>query len=180
MAGRRGRRPGARTGWLKPCGNKFEAKFWCEERGFYADWIDAGGERHFYLYAGPQVMAITAGMIPDDRAGRVLDAIRRRRRELGPAWENCFSLQTNFYDAEKHSLMFRLNGTDETRFGETMNGGCLTSWNYYWIGALVKIGRIGEAVEVWRGLAGAFCRHFAPGGQQLLESFGPAEPDPDA
>ena len=135
---------------------KFEAKFWCEERGFYADWIDVGGERHFYLYAGPQVMAIAAGMVPDDRARRVLDAIRRRRRELGPAWETCFSLQTNFYDAEKYSLMYRLNGTDETRFGETMNGGCLISWNYYWIGALARVGRGEEAAAVWRSLLERF------------------------
>ena len=135
---------------------QFEEMFWCEERGFYADWIDVKGERHFYLYAGPQVMAIAVGMVAEDRARRVLDAIRRRRRELGPAWESCFSLQTNFYDAEAYSLMFRLNGTDETRFGETMNGGCLTSWNYYWIGALARVGRVGEAVEVWRALLRRF------------------------
>lgn len=129
---------------------RFEARFWSEERGFYADWVEADGRAHFYLYAPPQLMAICAGMVPEERAKRIVEAILTRRRELGPAWENCFSIQTNFYDAEAQSFMFRTFGSEVTRFGETMNGGCLASWNYHWIGALVKVGRHAEAMDAWR------------------------------
>ena len=128
---------------------KYDRDFWSEERGYYADWIDAEGVARFYLYAPPQLMAIAVGMVPDARARRVVDAIVTRRRELGPEWENCFSIQTNFYDAEEFSFMHRRFGADVTRFGETMNGGCLASWNYFWVGALVKVGRIDEALAAW-------------------------------
>jgi hypothetical protein len=134
----------------------YNAGFWSEERGFYADWIDLGGEPHFFLYAGPQLLAITAGLVPAARAERVVDAIDRRRRELGPPWESCFSLQTNFFDAESHSMMFRDYKSDVTRFGQTMNGGCLVSWNFYWIGALVRTGRVAKAVEAWQGVVRRF------------------------
>lgn len=129
---------------------KFNADFWSEVRGFYADWVDLEGRQQCYLYAGPQLMAICAGLVPPERAQRVVEAILARRKELGPEWENCFSLQTNFYDAEEHSFMKRTFNADVTRFGETMNGGCLASWNYYWIGALVKTGRADVALAEWR------------------------------
>jgi hypothetical protein len=135
---------------------KLNAEFWSEDRGFYADWIDLKGDLHFHLYAGPQLQAITAGLVPPDRARRVVDAILRRRHELGPDWENCFSLQTNFYDAEAHSMMLREHKSDVTRFGQTMNGGCLVSWNFYWIGALVKTGLIDEAVDAWQRVVRRF------------------------
>ena len=134
----------------------FNAEFWSEEKGFYADWINLAGEPHFFLYAGPQLQAITAGLVPTERARRVVDAIRRRRHELGPAWENCFSLQTNFYDAEAHSMMRRVHQADVTRFGQTMNGGCLVSWNFYWIGALVKVGLVDEAITAWQAVVRRF------------------------
>jgi hypothetical protein len=130
---------------------KYERDFWSEERGFYADWIGADGVARFYLYAPPQLMAIATGMVPPDRARRVVSAVLARRHELGPAWENCFSIQTNFYDAEEFSFMKRRFNADVTRFGETMNGGCLASWNYFWIGALIKVGRVDEAVAAWQG-----------------------------
>lgn len=129
---------------------KFNADFWSEGRGYYADWIDLQGRQQCYLYAGPQLMAICAGLVPPARARRIVEAILARRKELGPAWENCFSLQTNFYDAEEHSFMKRNFNADVTRFGETMNGGCLASWNYYWIGALVKVGRADLALSEWK------------------------------
>ena len=116
---------------------KYDRDFWSEERGYYADWVDPAGVPRFYLYGPPQFMAICAGMLPADRARRVVDAVIARRKELGPAWENCFSIQTNLYDAEEVSFMKRRFNADVTRFGETMNGGCLASWNYQWIGALV-------------------------------------------
>jgi hypothetical protein len=129
---------------------KYDRDFWNEERGYYADWIDTEGVPRFYLYGPPQFMAICAGMVPADRARRIVDAVIARRRELGPAWEACFSIQTNLYDAEEFSFMYRRFGANVTRFGETMNGGCLASWNYQWIGALVKVGRVDEAVLAWR------------------------------
>jgi hypothetical protein len=129
---------------------KYDRDFWSEERGYYADWIDVNGVPRFYLYGPPQFMAICAGMVPADRARRVVDAVIARRHELGPAWENCWSIQTNLYDAEEFSFMKRRFNADVTRFGETMNGGCLASWNYQWIGALVKVGRVDEAVSAWR------------------------------
>ena len=46
--------------------------------------------------------------------------------------------------------MKRKFNADVTRFGETMNGGCLASWNYQWIGALVKVGREDVALAEWR------------------------------
>lgn len=130
--------------------DKYERDFWSEERGYYADWIDTGGAARFFLYAPPQLMAITAGLVPESRARRVVDAILARRRELGPVWENCFSIQTNLFDAEEFSFMKRQFNAEVTRFGETMNGGCLASWNYFWIGALVKVGRTEEALAAWR------------------------------
>ncbi len=129
---------------------KYERDFWSEERGYYADWVDKAGVPRFYLYGPPQFMAICAGMIPPERARRVVDAVIARRHELGPAWENCFSIQTNLYDAEEFSFMKRAFNADVTRFGETMNGGCLASWNYQWIGALVKVGRVDQALAEWR------------------------------
>lgn len=137
-------------------GAAFDAAFWDEARGFYADWVEADGRRHFYLYAPPQLMAICAGMVPGEKARRVVEAILARRRELGPAWENCFSIQTNFYDAEAQSFMFRAFGSDVTRFGQTMNGGCLASWNYHWIGALMTTGHTAEALDAWRRVIGRF------------------------
>ena len=135
---------------------RFNADFWSEERGYYADWIDVNGIAHHYLYSGPQVMAIAAGLVPADRAARILDAIDAMRRDLGPAWEGCFSIQTNFIDSSEYSLMRLWNGTDEMRFGETMNGGCLASWNYHWIGALARAGRAAEAAAAWRAVVGRF------------------------
>jgi hypothetical protein len=135
---------------------KFNERFWDEERGYYADWIDKNGQSQFYLYAGPQLMGIATGLVPPDRAKRVIDAIRRRRRELGAAWENCFSLQTNFYDAEKFSSVWRRCQSDVTRFGQTMNGGCLVSWTYYWVGALAATGYVDEAIEAWRRVVHRF------------------------
>ena len=132
--------------------DKYEREFWSEERGYYADWIDVVGVARFYLYAPPQCLAIVTGMVTGTRATRVVDAVLSRRQELGPEWEKCFSIQTNFYDAEEFSFMHRRFGADVTRFGETMNGGCLASWNYHWIGALVKVGRVGEALAAWRKL----------------------------
>jgi len=129
---------------------KYEREFWSEERGYYADWIDLDGVPRFYLYAPPQCQAIVAGMVTGARATRVVDAVQARRRELGPEWEHCFSIQTNFHDAEEYSFMHRRFGVDVTRFGQTMNGGCLASWNYHWIGALVKVGRVEEALAAWR------------------------------
>lgn len=129
---------------------KYERDFWSEERGYYADWIDTAGVPRFYLYGPPQFMAICAGMVAPGRARRVVDAVIARRHELGPAWEDCFSIQTNLYDAEEFSFMKRRFNADVTRFGETMNGGCLASWNYQWIGALVKVGREEEAIAAWR------------------------------
>jgi hypothetical protein len=129
---------------------KYDRDFWSEERGCYADWIDVQGVPRFYLYGPPQFMAICTGMVPLERARRVVDAVIARRHELGPAWENCWSIQTNLYDAEEFSFMKRTFNADVTRFGETMNGGCLASWNYQWIGALVKVGRVDEAVSAWR------------------------------
>jgi len=134
----------------------YNTAFWDEDRGFYADWIDLAGKPHFHLYAGPQLQAITAGLVPPGRARRVVEAILRRRHELGPDWEACFSLQTNFYDAERDSMMFREYKSDVTRFGQTMNGGCLVSWNFYWIGALVKTGFAEEALATWRRVVGRF------------------------
>ena len=131
-------------------GQKYDRDFWSEERGFYADWIDKTGVPRFYLYSPPQLMAICAGMIPIERARRIVDAVLARRHKLGPAWENCFSIQTNLYDAEEFSFMKRMFKADVTRFGETMNGGCLASWNYQWIGALVKVGRVDAALAAWR------------------------------
>ncbi|MDB6092713.1 MAG: hypothetical protein JWM32_275 [Verrucomicrobia bacterium] len=130
--------------------DKYDRDFWSETRGFYADWIDVDGVARFYLYAPPQLMAVAVGLVPPERARRVVDAVVVRRRELGPAWENCFSIQTNLYDAEEFSFMKRRFNADVTRFGETMNGGCLASWNYFWIGALVKVGRVDEALTAWR------------------------------
>ena len=135
---------------------KYDRDFWSDERGYYADWIDLQGVPRFFLCAPPQLMAIVVGMVPTDRARRIVDAVLARRRELGPAWENCFSIQTNLYDAEEFSFMLRRFGADVTRFGETMNGGCLASWNYHWIGALVKVGRVDEALEAWRKLLARF------------------------
>ena len=129
---------------------KYDRDFWSEERGYYADWVDVKGVPRFYLYGPPQFMAICAGMVPADRARRIVDAVSARRHELGPAWENCWSIQTNLHDAEEFSFMKRMFNADVTRFGETMNGGCLASWNYQWIGALVKVGRVDEAVAAWR------------------------------
>ena len=129
---------------------KYDRDFWSEERGYYADWIDTEGVPRFYLYGPPQFMAICAGMVPPERARRVVDAVLARRKELGPAWENCWSIQTNLHDAEEFSFMKRRFNADVTRFGETMNGGCLASWNYQWIGALVKVGRVDEAIAAWR------------------------------
>lgn len=129
---------------------KYDRDFWSEERGFYADWVDTEGVPRFYLYGPPQFMAICAGMVPANRARRMVDTVIARRHELGPAWENCFSIQTNLYDAEEFSFMKRTFNADVTRFGETMNGGCLASWNYQWIGALVKVGRVDEALAAWR------------------------------
>ncbi len=129
---------------------KYDRDFWSEERGFYADWVDVEGVPRFYLYGPPQFMAICAGMVPAHRARRVVDAVIARRKELGPAWENCWSIQTNLYDAEEFSFMKRKFNADVTRFGETMNGGCLASWNYQWIGALVKVGREDVALAEWR------------------------------
>ncbi len=129
---------------------KYDRDFWSEERGYYADWIDKHGVPRFYLYGPPQFMAICAGMVSPERARRVVDAVMTRRKELGPAWENCFSIQTNLYDAEEFSFMKRRFNADVTRFGETMNGGCLASWNYQWIGALVRVGRVDEAIAAWR------------------------------
>jgi hypothetical protein len=129
---------------------KYDRDFWSEERGYYADWIDTEGVPRFYLYGPPQFMAVCAGMVPADRARRIVDAVIARRRELGLEWENCFSIQTNLHDAEEFSFMYRRFGANVTRFGETMNGGCLASWNYQWIGALVKAGRVDEAVCAWR------------------------------
>ena len=129
---------------------KYDRDFWSEERGYYADWIDTAGVPRFYLYGPPQFMAICAGMVPADRARRVVDAVIARRHELGPAWENNWTIQTNLYDAEEFSFMKRQFNADVTRFGETMNGGSLASWNYQWIGALVKVGRVDEAVAAWR------------------------------
>jgi len=135
---------------------RFNEDFWDENRGYYADWIGADGVAHFYLYAGPQLQAIVSGLAPPDRANRVVDAINRRRAELGPAWSSCFSLQTNFFDAQAHSTPY-LDGLDDvTRFGQTMNGGCLISWNYYWIGALVKTGHVEQAIEAWRAVVRRF------------------------
>lgn len=135
---------------------KYDRDFWSETRGYYADWIDLQGMPRFYLYAPPQLMAIVAGMVPADRARRIVDAVLARRHELGPAWENCFSIQTNLYDAEEFSFMRRTFGADVTRFGETMNGGCLASWNYHWIGALVKVGRVDEALAAWQKFLARF------------------------
>lgn len=135
---------------------RFNADFWAEDRGYYADWIGADGTAHFYLYAGPQLQAIVSGMVPPDRAGRVVDAIRRRRAELGPEWSGCFSLQTNFFDAQQHTTPYLDGDPEVTRFGQTMNGGCLASWNYYWIGALVKTGYVEEALEAWRAIVRRF------------------------
>ena len=135
---------------------KYDRDFWSEERGYYADWIDLQGVPRFYLYAPPQLMAIVAGMVPADRARRIVDAVLARRHELGSAWENCFSIQTNLYDAEEFSFMRRTFGADVTRFGETMNGGCLASWNYHWIGALVKVGRVDEALAAWQKFLARF------------------------
>jgi hypothetical protein len=147
----------AATALADELGRQFDAEFWSEEHGAYADWIDAKGRPHYYLYAGPQLQAITAGMVPPERARRVVDSIFRRRRELGPGWENCFSLQTNFYDAESCSYIYRdCNQSDVTRFGQTENGGCLVSWNYYWIGSLARVGLIEEAVRVWQGVVARF------------------------
>ena len=133
---------------------KYERDFWSEERGYYADWVDVQGVPRFYLYGPPQFMAICAGMVPPERARRVVEAVIARRKELGPAWENCFSIQTNLYDAEEFSFMKRKFNADVTRFGETMNGGCLASWNYQWIGALVKVGRADVALAEWRKFMG--------------------------
>ena len=136
--------------------NIFNEQFWSEERGFYADWIDSRGNAKFFLYAGPQLQAIVAGMAPPGRARKVVESIQRRRRELGQPWSACFSLQTNLFDAEEYSTMFRKFKSDQTRFGQTMNGGCLLSWNYYWIGALVTVGMIDEAIRSWSRVVGRF------------------------
>ena len=134
----------------------YNDEFWSEKHGFYADWIDRETQPHFFLYAGPQLQAITAGLVPVERARSVVEAIFRRRRELGSDWENCFSIQTNLYDAEAYSMMLREHKSDVTRFGQTMNGGCLVSWNFYWVGALVKAGRIDEAIEAWQRVVHRF------------------------
>ena len=55
-------------------------------------------------------------------------------------------------------MMLREHKADVTRFGETMNGGCLVSWNFYWIGALVKTGRIAEAIDAWQRVVRRFGR----------------------
>jgi len=136
--------------------DKFNAEFWSEERGCYADWIDREGQPHFFLYAGPQLQAVTAGLVPPERARRLVETIRRRRHALGPEWETCFSLQTNFYDAEAYSMMLREYKSDVTRFGQTMNGGCLVSWNFYWIGALVKAGLVDAAADAWQRVVRRF------------------------
>jgi hypothetical protein len=130
---------------------EFNQRFWDEERGFYADWIDKIGQPHFFLYAGPQLQGVTTGLVPPDRAHRLVETIRRRRHELGAAWENCFSLQMNFYDAEQFAVV-----PSAMRFGQTMNGGCLVSWNYYWIGALAAVGFVEEAIESWQRVVRRF------------------------
>ena len=151
---------------------KFNAQFWDEERGFYADWIDRKGEKHFHLYAGPQTLGIVNGLIPPERGRRVLAAIRRRRRELGPEWENCFSIQTNFYDAQDHVNMFQDHQSDFTRFGYSMNGGCLVSWNYYWIGALATVGLAEEAIAAWRRVVDRFARTSLIEGSNIYDYSG--------
>ncbi len=134
----------------------FNAEFWNEEAGFYADWIDGRGAAHFFGYVGPQLQAVVNGMVPADRARRLLESIDRRRRELGPEWAKCFALQTNLFDAEEYSSMRRAYQSDVTRFGQTMNGGCLLSWSYYWIGALVAVGRAQDAIDVWKRIVSRF------------------------
>jgi hypothetical protein len=96
------------------------------------------------------------GLAPPDRARRVVEAIRRQRAARGPAWSDCFSLQTNFFDAQRHTTPYLDGNPEVTRFGQTMNGGCLVSWNYYWIGALVKTGRVEAAVAAWRAVVRRF------------------------
>ena len=37
-----------------------------------------------------------------------------------------------------------------------MNGGCLVSWTYYWVGALVAAGYVDEAIDAWRRVVHRF------------------------
>ena len=134
--------------------DRYNGEFWSEERGCYADWIDLKGTAHHFLYVGPQLQAVSAGLVPPDRARRLVGTILRRRRELG--WDGCFSIQTNFFDAEAESMMFRDHKSDVTRFGQTMNGGCLVSWNFYWVAALAKAGFAAEALGAWQSVVRRF------------------------
>lgn len=140
----------------KKLADLFNRDFWDEELGYYTDWIDLQGEKNSFFYTGSQLQAIVSGMVPEDRALKILDAIDRCRRELGTDWANCFSIQTNFVDAQAHTTPYFDGYGAVTAFGQTMNGGCLVSWNYYWIGALVKAGRAEQATAVWRNIAERF------------------------
>jgi len=63
------------------------------ERGYYADWIDTKGVPRLSLRSAA-IHGDLCGHGAADRARRVVEAVIARRHELGPAWENCWSIQT--------------------------------------------------------------------------------------
>lgn len=118
--------------------------FWDPERGCLAE-SELDGTRFTHLTTAVQYLAITTGLLDDDRTSTVLDAIDARLLELGDLWAGALAMPTNLFDAKDLMPRFTPPADEVVEFGHTMNGGSLLSWAYFEIGSLVAMGRVDDA-----------------------------------
>jgi hypothetical protein len=130
--------------------------FWDEDRASLAEAFSEQG-RCNHLYTAIQYLAITSGLLDEDRSRRVMATIDDRLSELGATWDT-FGVPTNLYDASVNMPTFPPGASDVVRFGHTMNGGRLLFWTYFEVGALV---RTGHPERAWQRLVGIFERFRA-------------------
>ncbi len=158
-------------------GTQFNAEFWSEEHGAYADWIDAKGRPHYFLYAGPQLQAITAGLVPPARARRIDETIFRRRKELGPGLGKLLFAPDQFL--RRGGPLVYLPRLQSIRRDPIRADGerGLPGLMELLLDRRPGQGRPhrGSGARVAGG-GRAFCRHLPGGGLQHLGFRGPAEP----
>ena len=125
--------------------------FYNSATGVLAGWKSADGDLHDYYFTFVNGMAITYGLVPQDKANQIMDRLLAKMKEVGYTHFE-YGLPGNLIPVRREDYvdLNRIYGGPEKEDGSDgfqiyENGGATGDWAYYTLKALYQLGRHEEA-----------------------------------